>query len=65
MGRGAAAFVEAPRDAAVLAGLGAEEGPRRPDRDFELVQNLRRFAEDKIRPEAEHVHRANPHIPEE
>src|SRR5260221_6490717 len=36
-----------------------------PD-DFELVgETFRRFAEDKIRPVAEHVHRTNADVPEE
>jgi (2S)-methylsuccinyl-CoA dehydrogenase len=41
-------------------------GPRHLDDDFELVQDtFRRFADDKIRPVAEHVHRHNADIPEE
>ena len=41
-------------------------GPRHLDDDFELVQDtFRRFAEDKIRPVAEHIHRTNGDIPEE
>src|SRR5436309_2401667 len=36
------------------------------DADFELVQDsCRRFAEDKVRPVAEHIHRTNADIPEE
>src|SRR5262245_8795657 len=47
-----------------VAAAGA--GPRHLDDDFEMVQDtFRRFAEDKIRPVAEHVHRANADIPEE
>jgi len=43
-----------------------EEGPRHLDDDFELVQDaFRRFADEKIRPEAEHIHRSNGDIPEE
>ena len=41
-------------------------GPRHLDDDFEMVQDtFRRFAEDKIRPIAEHIHRHNADIPEE
>lgn len=41
------------------------DGPRHLDDDFELVQDtFRRFAEDQIRPHAEHVHRTNGDIPE-
>src|SRR5207248_9086019 len=54
------------RDAGFLAALADEEGPRHLDSDFELVQDtFRRFAEDKVRPAAEHVHRANADIPED
>jgi (2S)-methylsuccinyl-CoA dehydrogenase len=59
-------FVAAYRDPEFLASLAAHEGPRHLDRDFELVQDtFRRFAEDKIRPVAEHVHRHNTDIPDE
>ena len=62
----AAAFLAAQRDPAVLAGLAATEGPRHLGEDFELVrETFHRFAEDKVRPHAEHVHRANADIPEE
>ena len=45
---------------------GVTEGPRHLDADFEMVQDtFRRFAEDKIRPVAEHVHRENADIPED
>jgi (2S)-methylsuccinyl-CoA dehydrogenase len=58
-------FVAAYRDPAFLASIGGA-GPRHLDDDFELVQDtFRRFAEDKIRPVAEHVHRHNADIPEE
>src|SRR4029078_1929237 len=41
-------------------------GPTHPSDDFELVgETFRRFAEDKIRPVAEHVHRTNADVPEE
>jgi (2S)-methylsuccinyl-CoA dehydrogenase len=41
-------------------------GPTHLGDDFELVgDTFRRFAEDKIRPVAEHVHRTNADVPEE
>jgi (2S)-methylsuccinyl-CoA dehydrogenase len=59
-------FVVAERDPAVLAGLAALEGPRHLGEDFELVrETFHRFAEEKVRPHAEHVHRSNGDIPEE
>jgi (2S)-methylsuccinyl-CoA dehydrogenase len=59
-------FLEAQRPPAVLAGLAAAQGPRHLGEDFELVrETFHRFAEDKVRPQAEHVHRANADIPEE
>ena len=61
-----AGFLRAQRDPAVLAGLATTEGPRHLGEDFELVRaTFHRFAEDKVRPHAEHVHRANADIPEE
>jgi (2S)-methylsuccinyl-CoA dehydrogenase len=42
------------------------DGPRHLDDDFELVQDtFRRFAEEQIKPHAEHVHRTNGDVPEE
>ncbi len=62
----AAAFLRQQRDPAVLAGLAATEGPRHLGEDFELVrETFHRFAEDKVRPHAERVHRENLDIPEE
>jgi (2S)-methylsuccinyl-CoA dehydrogenase len=59
-------FLRAQRDPAVLAGLAQTEGPRHLGEDFELVrETFHRFAEDKVRPHAEHVHRENADIPEE
>jgi (2S)-methylsuccinyl-CoA dehydrogenase len=59
-------FLAAQRDPAVLAGLATTEGPRHLGEDFELVrETFHRFAEDKVRPHAEHVHRENLDIPEE
>jgi len=54
------------RSPAFLASIAGDDGPRHLDADFELVQDtFRRFAEDKIRPAAEHVHRTNADVPEE
>jgi (2S)-methylsuccinyl-CoA dehydrogenase len=62
----AAAFLAAWRDPAVVAGLAAADAPRHLGEDFELVrQTFHRFAEERVRPHAEHVHRANADIPEE
>jgi len=59
-------FVTAYRGPAFLASLAGEEGPRHLDADFEMVQDtFRRFAEDKVRPVAEHIHRTNADIPED
>jgi (2S)-methylsuccinyl-CoA dehydrogenase len=59
-------FVGTYRDAAFVASLANQSGPRHLDGDFELVQDtFRRFADEKIRPIAEHVHRENADIPEE
>jgi len=61
----ARSFVTTYRDPAFLAGLAADEGPRHLDADFEMVQDtFRRFADEKIRPVAEHIHRFNEDIPE-
>ncbi|MGY6499963.1 MAG: acyl-CoA dehydrogenase family protein [Acidimicrobiales bacterium] len=58
-------FVAAYRDPAFLAGLAGQAGPRHLDDDFEMVQDtFRRFAENEIRPVAEHIHRHNEDIPE-
>jgi (2S)-methylsuccinyl-CoA dehydrogenase len=63
---GARAFVVTYRDPVFLTQFAFEEGPRHLDDDFELVQDtFRRFAEEKIRPVAEHIHRFNEDIPEE
>jgi (2S)-methylsuccinyl-CoA dehydrogenase len=58
-------FVATYRDPAFLATLAYEEGPRHLDDDFELVRDtFKRFAEQEIRPHAEHVHRTNADVPE-
>jgi (2S)-methylsuccinyl-CoA dehydrogenase len=64
-------FVEAHRSPAFLVEIAdglAEHGtgPSHLDDDLELARDtFRRFAQDKIRPHAEHVHRENTDIPEE
>jgi (2S)-methylsuccinyl-CoA dehydrogenase len=59
-------FQAARRDPAALAALAKVEGPRHLGSDFELVrETFHRFAEEKVRPHAEHVHRTNGDIPEE
>ena len=59
-------FVGTYRDPAFLADLCGEQGPRHLDSDFEMVQDtFRRFAEEKIIPVAEHIHRTNSDIPED
>ncbi len=62
----------AGRDAALLGAVGdavlatGEAGPRHLDEDLEMVrQTFRRFAEDKVVPVAEHVHRGDEDIPED
>jgi len=58
-------FMGAHRDPAWLAGLAGESGPRHLDGDFQLVaETFRRFADEKISPVAEHIHRENADIPE-
>jgi len=59
-------FLAARRHPAALAALAGVEGPLHLGSDFELVrQTFHRFAEEKVRPHAEHVHRTNGDIPEE
>ncbi len=59
-------FVAAFRDPVFLASLAEQPGERHLDADFELVrETFHRFAEEQIRPRAEHIHRANTDIPEE
>ena len=59
-------FVAEHRDPTFLASLADTDGPRHLDQDFEMVQDtFRRFAEDKLRPVAEHIHRTNADIPED
>ena len=62
----ARAFIATFRDPEFLAGLAGEEGPRHLDADFELAgETFRRFAEERIKPVAEHVHRTNGDVPED
>jgi len=62
----AGGFVAAYRDPEFLAGLYATQGERHLDSDFELVRDsFHRFAEEQLRPRAEHIHRTNGDIPEE
>src|SRR6185503_9917796 len=62
----ARAFVAEWRDPGAVASLATTTGPRHLDEDFELVQDtFRRFAEDKLKAVAEHVHRHNADIPED
>ncbi|CAM8653907.1 CaiA Acyl-CoA dehydrogenases [Acidimicrobiia bacterium] len=62
----ARSFVAAYRAPEFLASLASTPGPRHLEDDFELVQDtFRRFANDKIAPIAEHIHRTNADIPED
>ena len=64
-------FVAEHRDPAFLESLADQcvkhgTGPTHLSEDFELVaETFRRFADDKIRPVAEHVHRTNGDVPED
>jgi (2S)-methylsuccinyl-CoA dehydrogenase len=59
-------FVAAYRSPEFLAALCGEEGSRHLDPDFAMVQEtFHRFAEEQLRPRAEHIHRSNTDIPEE
>jgi len=59
-------FLDAYRDPAFLADLCGRSGERHLDADFELVrETFHRFAADRVRPHAEHVHRTNADIPDE
>ena len=66
----AADFVAHYRSPEFLAALGADTakhgtGPNHLDDDFTLVADtFRRFAEEIVRPHAEHVHRTNGDVPE-
>ena len=59
-------FVTACRDPRFLGALAESPGPTHLDEDFTLVaQTFHRFAAERVRPHAEHVHRTNGDIPEE
>jgi len=59
-------FVRTYRAPTFLKALAGEPGPRHLDADFELVRDtFRRFADDRVRPVAEHVHRTNDDVPED
>jgi (2S)-methylsuccinyl-CoA dehydrogenase len=59
-------FVASFRDPLFLESLCGQQGDRHLDADFELVrETFHRFAEDQLRPRAEHIHRANTDIPEQ
>jgi len=63
---GARAFVTSYRDPRYVASLLGVDGDRHLDADFALVrETFHRFAQEQIRPRAEHIHRANADIPEE
>jgi len=63
---GARPFVTTYRDPEYLASLLGVDGDRHLDADFALVrETFHRFAQEQIRPHAEHIHRANVDIPEE
>ena len=63
---GARAFCATYRDPAFLVSLAGQDGPRHLTQDFEMVQDtFRRFADEKLAPIAEHIHRHNADIPEE
>jgi (2S)-methylsuccinyl-CoA dehydrogenase len=58
-------FVDTYRDPAFLATLAETPGRRHLGDDFEMVSStFHRFAEEEVRPHAEHVHRSNGDIPE-
>lgn len=62
----ASTFVAVHRSPDVLAGLCGVTGDRHLDPDFELVRDsFHRFAEERLRPRAEHIHRANADVPED
>jgi len=59
-------FVGRYRSPEFLASLVDTDGPRHLSGDFEMVQDaFRRFADEKLAPIAEHIHRENSDIPED
>ena len=62
----AADFVATYCDPEFLVSIVGQQGPRHLGEDFELVsETFHRFAEEQIRPRAEHIHRDNADIPED
>jgi len=60
-----ALFVSTYRQAEFVGSLAETPGPKHLDEEFEMVsQMFHRFAEEEVRPHAEHVHRTNGDIPE-
>ncbi len=58
-------FVATYRDPKFLSDLAESPGPRHLGEDFDAVaQSFHRFALERVRPDAEHVHRANADVPE-
>jgi (2S)-methylsuccinyl-CoA dehydrogenase len=59
-----AGFVEATRDSSFLSSLAETPGDPHLDEEFAMVAStFHRFAEQEVRPHAEHVHRHNGDIP--
>jgi (2S)-methylsuccinyl-CoA dehydrogenase len=59
-------FTATFREPEFLASLANQPGPRHLDDDYEMVQDtFRRFADERIRPVADDVHRHNLDIPDE
>ncbi|MDA8047675.1 MAG: acyl-CoA/acyl-ACP dehydrogenase [Actinomycetota bacterium] len=59
-------MVRAFREPEFLAALATTPGSRHLDGDFELVADtFRRFADERVAPVAEHIHRRNDDIPED
>ena len=59
-------FLATYRDPDFVASLAETPGPRHLDDEFEMVQDtFRSFADNEIKPRAEHVHRYNEDVPEE
>ena len=57
-------FVATYRDPSFLSTLAESPGPRHLGEDFAMVGELfHRFADEQVRPHAEHVHRTNADIP--
>ena len=59
-------FIATYRDPAFVASLARLQAPSHLAEDFEMVADtFRRFGEDKIAPQAEHIHRDDADIPED